>query len=190
MENIYKNNLLVLCKLPINKSVYYNENTISIEDRYLGSLRYGNNIDKILSIVNISFLHYYNILLIDNKDISKEEIKELLTKSINGLETFKIYNDNNNINTKSISVLIDLHKKYLYDYENDIYAKSQETIKLIQDNINVIEEEIIEIKIDDKNTSNKSNKSNTTNFITNLFIGIRDSVSGFFISIYRHIFVY
>jgi hypothetical protein len=185
MENIYKNNLLVLDNLPVDESIYYNENTISREDRYLGFIRYGNNIDKILSVINISFLHYYNILLIDNEDTLKEEIKELLTKSIEGLGNFKIYSENNNRDTKKISDLIELHKKYIEDYENDIFAKSQENIKLIQDNINVIEEDLTEINLD----NDKKRDTNKYNFITTLFIGIKDSITGFFISIYRHIFV-
>ena len=150
MENIYKNNLLVLDNLPIDESIYYINNTISREDRYFGSIRYGNNIDKILGVINISFLHYYNILLINNEDISKEEIKELLTKSIEGLENYKIYSENNNRDTKKISNLIELHTKYLDDYENNRFAKTQENIKLIQDNINVIED-ITEIKLVEDN---------------------------------------
>ena len=118
MENIYKNNLLVLDNLPIDESIYYTNNTISRENRYFGSIRYGNNIDKILGVVNISFLHYYNILLINNEDISKEEIKELLTKSIEGLENYKIYSKNNNRDTKKISDLIELFEKYLADKNN------------------------------------------------------------------------
>ena len=186
MENIYKNNLLVLDNLPVDESIYYNENTISREDRYLGFIRYGNNIDKILSVINISFLHYYNILLIDNEDTLKEEIKELLTKSIEGLGNFKIYSENNNRDTKKISDLIELHKKYIEDYENDIFAKTLENIKLIQDNINVIEEDLTEINLDN---DKKRDTNNKYNFITTLFIGIKDSITGFFISIYRHIFV-
>jgi hypothetical protein len=185
MENIYKNNLLVLDNLPIDESIYYTENTISRENRYLGSLRYGNNIDKILGVVNISFLHYYNILLIDNEDTLKEEIKELLTKSIEGLGNFKIYSENNNRDTKKISDLIELHNKYIDDYENDRFAKTQANIKLIQDNINVIEEDLTEINLDD----DKKQDTNS-NYFTTLFIGIKDSITGFFISIYRHIFVY
>jgi hypothetical protein len=186
MENIYKNNLLVLDNLPIDESIYYTNNTISRENRYFGSIRYGNNIDKILGVVNISFLHYYNILLIDNEDISKEEIKELLTKSIEGLENYKIYSETNNRDTKKITDLIELHKKYLDDYENNRFAKTLENIKLIQDNINVIEEDLTEIKLDE----DKNQDTNKCNYFTNLFIGIKDSITGFFISIYSHIFIY
>lgn len=192
MENIYKNNLLVLDNLPIDESIYYINNTISREDRYFGSIRYGNNIDKILGVINISFLHYYNILLINNEDISKEEIKELLTKSIEGLENYKIYSENNNRDTKKISNLIELHTKYLDDYENNRFAKTQENIKLIQDNINVIED-ITEIKlVEDNNqdTNNNQYTNNKCNYFTNLFIGLKDRITGFFISIYSHIFIY
>ena len=188
MENIYKNNLLVLDNLPIDESIYYTNNTISRENRYFGSIRYGNNIDKILGVVNISFLHYYNLLLIDNEDSSKEEIKDLLTKSIEGLENFKIYSENNNRDTKKISDLIELFTKYLNEYETDRFAKTQENIKLIQDNINVIEEDLKEIKLDDD--KNQDTNNNKCNYFTNLFIGIKDSITGFFISIYNHIFVY
>tara|TARA_B110000285_G_C14994761_1_gene548208 strand:+ start:209 stop:763 length:555 start_codon:yes stop_codon:yes gene_type:complete len=184
MENIYKNNLLVLDNLPIDESIYYTENTIYRENRYLGFIRYGNTIEKILGVINISFLHYYNILLIDNEDTLKEEIKVLLTKSIEGLENFKIYTENNNRDTKKISDLIELHKKYIDDYKNDRFAKTLENIKLIQDNINVIED-LTEINLD----NDKKKDTNKYNFISNLFIGIKDSITGFFISIYSYIFV-
>ena len=81
MENIYKNNLLILGTTINEETIYYYENQILKEDRYFGSIRNGNNIDKILNIINISFLHYYNILLIDNLEKDLETIKPLLKNS-------------------------------------------------------------------------------------------------------------
>ena len=214
MENIYKTNLSILYEIQDFEGIYYSENRICKEDRYFGSLRYGNNLDKILSIINISFLHYYNILLIETQET--KEIKELLTNSIKGLKKFKIYNENNNINTTKINNLINLFENYIYNLETNTYAKSKEHIKNIQDNINLIEKDndikendikendIKENDIKENDIKNNSpievnvelNKDKIEEepskcyFITNVFFGIKNSISGFFVSIYNHIFIY
>jgi hypothetical protein len=210
MDNLYKKNLSILSGIQDCEGIYYSENRICKENRYFSSLRYGNNLDKILSIINISFLHYYNIILIEIEE--PEEIKELLSNSIKGLKIFKIYNENNNINTNKIDNLINLFENYISNLENNTYAKSKEHIKTIQENINLIEKDIsIEYKIKDNETKDneikdKENKSieidinlnkdkieeepSKCYFITSLFFGIRNGIGCVFFSIYNHLFIY
>ena len=188
MENLYKNNLLVLSNLNENESIYYSENRICKEDRYFGSLRYGNNNEKIISIINISFLHYYNILLITDND--NEEIKNLLNNSIIGLKNFKIYTQNNNICTENISKLIELFNKYIDDLENNKYIKTKENIKNVQDNIDIIKKQIEENNEKTETKTENVEEPKKCNFIFNLVIGIRDTITNFFTSIYSHIFIY
>ena len=69
----------------------------------------GNNLDKILGIINISFLHYYNLILISDID---DQIKDLLTDSLKGINNFKTYNINNNINVDKIEKIIKLFESY------------------------------------------------------------------------------
>tara|TARA_B110000114_G_C15043161_1_gene378010 strand:+ start:292 stop:894 length:603 start_codon:yes stop_codon:yes gene_type:complete len=198
MENIYKNNLIILKELQENESIYYCENKIIKEDRYLGNIRCGNNLDKILGIINISFLHYYNLILISDID---EEIKNLLIGSIKGINNFKIYNKNNNINIDKIEKIIKLFESYIENLENNQYVKSRENIKTIQDNISLIEKEIqiepedieeenhTEEKID-INIEDPEPETTKPGFLTDLILGITNTVSSIIFSIYNHIFVY
>ena len=95
-SNIYKYNLEILKNLEDNQTIYYEENKIYVDDRYLGFYRAGNNIVKIKEIIKLSFLHYFNLLnmdLINNSD-DKNEILELLRGTITGLKTLiKNYKD-------------------------------------------------------------------------------------------------
>ena len=201
MENIYKNNLIILKELQETESIYYCENRIIKEDRYFGNIRCGNNLDKILGIINISFLHYYNLILISDID---EEIKNLLIGSIKGIDNFKIYNKNNNINIEKIEKIIKLFETYIENLENNHYVKSRENIKIIQDNISLIEKEIqiepedieeenhTEEKIDIENINIEEPYPETTQpgFLTGIILGITNTVSSIILSIYNHIFVY
>ena len=88
-SNIYKYNLEILKNLEDNQTIYYEENKIYVDDRYLGFYRAGNNIVKIKEIIKLSFLHYFNLLnmdLINNSD-DKNEILELLRGTVTGLKT-------------------------------------------------------------------------------------------------------
>ena len=80
METIYKKNLNILANLKENENIYYSNNEIFVDDRYFGIVRYGNNIDKIINVINISFLNYYNVCLLEKLHSENSEIKELLKK--------------------------------------------------------------------------------------------------------------
>ena len=95
-SNIYKYNLEILKNLEDNQTIYYEENKIYVDDRYLGFYRAGNNIVKIKEIIKLSFLHYFNLLNMDliNNSEDKNEILELLRGTITGLKTLiKNYKD-------------------------------------------------------------------------------------------------
>ena len=199
MENIYKNNLLILGNIQNDETIYYYENQILKEDRYFGSVRSGNNIDKILNIINISFLHYYNILLIDNLEKDLETIKPLLKNSIIGLEKFKNYNKSNNINTDKIENLIIQLTHYLLELENNNLIKNKKSRKIIQDTIDLPEDNLSLENIDLCNDNivdidnvflPSEEKKTDCNIVYKVIYGIRNTISGFFISIYNHIFVY
>ena len=57
MCNIYKNNLIVLSKINDNNDLYYVDNSLYIDDRYLTSMRSGKNINKI-NIISNSFFFF------------------------------------------------------------------------------------------------------------------------------------
>ena len=85
LVNIYKYNLDILTNLEEGQTIYYEENKILLDDRYLGFYRYGNNWIKINEIIKASFIHYHNILqmnIVENRD----GILELLKGTINGLK--------------------------------------------------------------------------------------------------------
>ena len=186
MDNIYKNNLLTLSELKTEESIYYIENKIYKDDRYLGSLRYGKNVEKILNVINISFLHYYNILLL-NGDVDEQEIIDLLNSSISGLENFKTYTQNNNMPIDKIDTLLEVLKKHINDLETNRFVKSEENIKNVQDNIDIIRENMEEVNLEE---DNEKPKSETCNSFIKMILGIRESITGFFLSIYNHLFVY
>ncbi len=85
-NNIYKDNLSILINLKHDESLYYENNSILLDDRILSNYRYGNNIEKIVEIIKISFLHYYNLALIIPG--GKQVIVKLLEDSIEGLRKF------------------------------------------------------------------------------------------------------
>ena len=84
-RNIYKYNLDILKNIEIGQTLYYEENKIIIEDRYLGYFRYGNNNKKIIEIIKICFLHFYNQLEL-NLIQERLELFEYLSNVINGLK--------------------------------------------------------------------------------------------------------
>lgn len=112
-SNIYKYNLEVLSKLEENQTIYYEENKIFIEDRYLGRYRHGNNPRKIIEIIKISFIHFYNQLLMKlNSDLDREAILKNLNNAVVGLK--KIIFDNSNF-TNEETILYDTLKNDLLE---------------------------------------------------------------------------
>ena len=184
MDNIYKNNLSTLSELKTDSSIYYIENKIYNEDRYLGSLRCGKNIEKVLNVINISFLHYYNILLLNNER-DEQEIVDLLNNSISGLENFKTYTQENNMPIDKIETLLEVLKKHINDLETNRFVKSEENIKNVQDNIDIIREHMVEVNLEEDKP-----KTETCNSVVKIFVGIRDTITGIFLSVYNHLFVY
>ena len=180
METLYKKNLNILSNLKENENIYYENNEIFLDDRYFSIVRYGNNIDKITNIINISFLHYFNVCLLEKQHNQNIEIKELLKNSILGLEKLKSYYNNNNIYSKKIDELIIRFSKYIIDLENNTIKIENETI------LDEIKLEESKIDIGTENTCDKK----TCNNFTNIFINIKNNIIGFVISIYNHIFVY
>ena len=91
-SNIYKYNLDILRNLEDNQTIYYEDNKIFVDDRYLGTYRAGNNVVKINEIIKLSFIHYFNLLkmgLINDLD-EKNKVLELLRESITGLKDLMI----------------------------------------------------------------------------------------------------
>mgnify|MGYP000607303611 CR=1 FL=1 len=183
METLYKKNLNILGNLRENENIYYENNEILLDDRYFSIVRYGNNIDKITNIINISFLHYFNVCLLEKQHNQNIKIKELLKNSILGLEKLKSYYNNNNIYSKKIDELIIRFSQYIVDLENNTIKIENETI------LDEIKLEESKIDVRTENCENTCDK-NTCNSFTNIFINTKNNIIGFFISIYNHIFIY
>lgn len=186
MENIYKNNLLLLSELTQIESIYYYENRIFKEDRYFSTIRYGNNVDKILNIIKTSFFHYYNLILITKKDEIISKIMNLLTKSIYGLKQFEIYNKNNENDTTKILNQIKVLEKYMEDMENNLLKNKEleeEEEPIIENKFNVNQNLLDETPIEE---IFEKEEENNYGFIGTIFYGLSSIV----ISIYNHIFVY
>lgn len=112
-SNIYKHNLDVLSNLEENQTIYYEENKIFIDDRYLGRYRHGNNPKKIIEIIKISFIHFYNQLLMNlNLEVDRESILKSLNNAVVGLK--KIIFDNSNL-TDEENILYDTLKNDLLE---------------------------------------------------------------------------
>jgi hypothetical protein len=93
-SNIYRYNLDILSNLEQNQTIYYEQNQIFVDDRYFGKYRYGNNPLKIIEIIKFSFLHYYNLLLMNLYEIEKhKDMVDFLKSAISGLK--KITNEDN-----------------------------------------------------------------------------------------------
>ena len=114
MCNIYKNNLIVLTNLNDNKDLYYIDNTLHIDDRYLNSVRGGKNIRKINNIINNSYLQVCNSFIIDVESDdecdsietaldSLDDTYNILEKSLKGFSEYI-----NNLNNKSEEETIEL----------------------------------------------------------------------------------
>ena len=123
-SNIYKHNLDVLSNLEENQTIYYEENKIFIEDRYLGRYRHGNNPKKIIEIIKISFIHFYNQLLMNlNLEVDRESILKSLNNAVVGLK--KIIFDNSNL-TDEETILYDTLKNDLLELLIEIKETQKE----------------------------------------------------------------
>lgn len=89
MSNTYKNNLLVLQDIKKNILLAVDNNQLFIDNRYFVSWRSGYDLEEILMVIKVSFFHYINLLSFNEsntlEDINLEEIKILLSKSIEGV---------------------------------------------------------------------------------------------------------
>tara|TARA_Y100000389_G_C17285493_1_gene425217 strand:- start:30 stop:698 length:669 start_codon:yes stop_codon:yes gene_type:complete len=169
MCNIYKNNLIVLSKITENNDLYYVDNSLHIDDRYLTSVRSGKNINKINNIISNSFLKMCNNHIIFNKideTNNSEEITEgaidnyddtytLLVDSLNGFKNYITNLKNNSLlnDEKSTNLLENSYSKL------DEITKSIDTIKETYTNKFLIEEE------DDEEKKNCL----TNNYFTSLY---------------------
>ena len=112
--------------------------------------------EKILKkylLLLICFLHYYNILLL-NKNEDEPEIVELLNNSITGLENFRTYTQNNNMPVEKIDTLLEIFKKHINDLETNRFVKSEENIKNVQDNIDIIRENMVDVDLEEDKPKN------------------------------------
>ena len=117
MDTLYKNNLLILKDIDENCTIYYIDNTIFKDDRLFGGWRRGNNLLKIAEIIKYSFIHYFNLIMINLEnmdDITQTDLINLLKQSHLGLIQL-----NTNLltyesveNMDKISILVDLFKMY------------------------------------------------------------------------------
>ena len=115
MCNIYKNNLILLTNLNDNKDLYYIDNTLHIEDRYLNSVRGGKSIKKINNIINNSYLQVCNNFILD---LDSDDDCDSIETAIDSLD------DTYNILEKSL-IGFDKYIDYLNDFSD------QETIELL-----------------------------------------------------------
>ena len=137
MCNIYKNNLNIFLNLGENDIIYYDNNKLHIEDRYLCSFRGQKNPIKILDIFITSYNNYYNHYIISTEDKynDSDNITELdvdisyfkncikgIRIYLNNISTY--YNNINNISTyynninnnNFINKIDDLEKNTIENY--------------------------------------------------------------------------
>ena len=131
-SNIYRYNLEILSNIQANQTIYYEQNKIFVDDRYFSNLRYGNNTIKIIEIINYSFLHYYNQLLLSlHKNDEYISILNMLKESKLGLERIvnneSLYEDDKNLYLNLNNDLESLLKD-IENLENVFYESSDEEI--------------------------------------------------------------
>ena len=120
---------MVLINLIEHQGIYYENNRIYLDDRIMGSLRSGNNLEKIVSIIKISFLHYYNMILINPEDKElKNKVIKLFKKSVEGIQLFKNYLDFHNRDTILLENLIDYFTNNIDNLEINL-VKNCEILK-------------------------------------------------------------
>ncbi len=185
-SNIYKYNLEILKNLEADQTIYYDENRIYLDDRYLGFYRYGNNIVKINEIIKLSFIHYFNLLkmglITDKKE--KEEILELLRSSITGIKTLlNTYNqssrDVETINMESLK--LDLIKMLIdYNDKSDNQLTSVEYESEDSDSENCLRSML--------QTTKEHLQMNEHNVIVNTIYVVKNKAAGVIFSIINYIF--
>lgn len=193
MCNIYKNNLNILLNLGENDIIYYDDNNLHIEDRYLCSLRGQKNPIKILDIFITSYNNYYNHYIISTEDkySDSDNITELdvdISYFKNCIKGIRIYVNNisNNYTNLDINYVInkidDLEKNTIENYliEKENCKKLVDSISdknnyglftYFFHNKNDIEGKIIneELNIKQDNKDNKNN--NLNNDIDDIIVG-------------------
>ena len=90
-----------------------------------------------------------------------------------------------NMPIDKIETLLEVFKKHINDLETNRFVKSEENIKNVQDNIDIIRENMVDVDLEEDKP-----KTETCNSVVKMFIGIRDTITGFFLSVYNHLFVY
>ena len=86
---------------------------------------------------------------------------------------------------EKIDTLLEIFKKHINDLETNRFVKSEENIKNVQDNIDIIRENMVDVDLEEDKP-----KTETCNSVIKMFVGIRDTITGFFLSVYNHLFVY
>ena len=131
MDTLYKNNLLVLKDIDENGTIYYIDNTIFKDDRLLSGWRRGNNLLKIAEIIKYSFIHYFNLIMINSENIDEEtqtNLINLLRQSHLGLiqlnTNLLVYDSVEN--KDKISILVDLFKDLLNNLDNNLEKRKLE----------------------------------------------------------------
>ena len=154
--NIYKKNLEILSNVQDGETIYYEENRIFIDTRYFSQFRYGNNSAKILEIIKISFLHFYNQLLMNLCSSQQfDEIYNFLNKSIEGLTNIKnIQTEDKNKYDSLVRELSNLLEDIKKVEDKDFYSESssdesESDIKNCLDNM--IHRSRKSLKFDDNN---------------------------------------
>lgn len=170
MDNLYKNNLLVLKDIDENGTIYYIDNTIFKDDRLFSGWRRGNNLLKIAEIIKYSFIHYFNLIMINSENIDEEtqtNLINLLRQSHLGLIQL-----NRNLltyetveNRDKISILVVLFKELLINLDNNIQNRKLEE----QNNV---KNEVIDIQ--PKGIESIINMEGLSNVYTNLGNNLKD----------------
>ena len=187
-SNIYRYNLDIIRNLDENQTIYYYENQIFVDDRYLGNYRAGNNIVKIIEIIKLSFIHYFNLLkmgLINDLE-EKHKVLELLRESITGLKNLMISYKNLEKEGEEMalqSLKIDLIK-ILIDFNDESSNKfgrySSETDDSDSDSENCLRSML--------KTTQEHLQMNEHNIIVNTIYVAKNKVVGTLLSIINYIF--
>jgi hypothetical protein len=183
-SNIYKYNLEMLKNLEDNQTIYYEENKIYIDDRYLGLYRAGNNIVKIKEIIKLSFLHYFNLLKMGLINDSNE-ILELLRGSITGLKTLinnykDLEKDNEELQIQSLKLdLIKILIEY-NDKSNSEFRRIESESEDDSDSETCLRSML--------KTTQEHLQMNEHNIIVNTIYIAKNKVVGTFLSIINYIF--
>ena len=130
MCNIYKNNLIVLSKINDNNDLYYVDNSLYIDDRYLTSMRSGKNINKINNIISNSFLKMCNNHIIFDK------INETQNREENNEQNIDNYDDNYTLLVDSLNGF----KNYITNLKNNSLLNDEKLTNLLENSYSKLDE--------------------------------------------------